>query len=268
MCCYALKCESFLITMLLTMIRICNVMAYSLHTLPIKPAQAYAVRRLSPVTLMLVLGAHIGVAATLSAMRDQVVVPPQTPLMVEVLTAEAATPPKPRAPDITPPKPKPVARREQASRTPDVPVLAAKPATPEPSANDVRAVPPAPLPPINTPPAPAAAAPVAHVAPALNPAINPVATAPRFDADYLDNPRPAYPPISRHEREQGTVKLNVYVEASGLAGKVELASSSGHDRLDKAAMATVRRWRFTPARRGAEAVADWVIVPIVFSLKE
>lgn len=261
---YVLKCESFLITMWLTMIRICNVMAYSLHTLHIKPAQAYAVRRLSPVTLLLVLGAHIGVAATLSVMRDQVVVPPQTPLMVEVLTAEAATQPKPRAPDITPPKPKPVARREQASRTPDVPVLAAKPTTPEPSANEVRAVPPAPLPPINTPPAPAVAAPVAHAAPAPNP----VSTAPRFDADYLDNPRPAYPPISRHEREQGTVKLSVYVEASGLAGKVELASSSGHDRLDKAAMSTVRRWRFTPARRGAEAVADWVIVPIVFSLKE
>lgn len=246
------------------MIRICNAMTLSLYAPHIQPARADAVRRLSPTTLLLVLGAHIGVAATLSAMRDQAVVPPQTPLMVEVLTAEAATAPKPRAPDITPPRPKPLARREQASPVPDVPVLAAKPATPEPSANEVRAVPPAPLPPINTPPAPTAAAPVAHAAPAPHP----VSTDPRFDADYLDNPRPAYPPISRHEREQGTVKLNVFVEASGLAGKVELASSSGHDRLDKAAMATVRRWRFTPARRGAEAVADWVIVPIVFSFKE
>lgn len=246
------------------MIRICNVMTSSLYASPIQPAQADALRRLSPVTLLMVLGAHLGVVAGLNAVRDQSVSPPQAPLMVEVLTAEAVPQPKPRAPEITPPKPKPVARREQVSRAPDVPVLAAKPTTPEPSANEVRAVPPAPLPPINTPPAPATTSPVAHTAPA----VTPVSTAPRFDADYLDNPRPAYPPISRHEREQGTVKLNVYVEASGQAGKVELASSSGYDRLDKAAMSTVRRWRFTPARRGTEAVADWVIVPIVFSLKE
>lgn len=248
------------------MIRICNEMAATLHASHIQPAQADALRRLSPTTLLLVLAAHLGVAATLSAMRDPAVVPPQTPLMVEVLTPQAVDQPKPSTPDITPPKPRPLARQPQASRVPDTPVLATRPAVPEPSAAEARVVPPAPLPPVNTPvqPAPVAAAPVSHAVPVAQP----VATAPRFDADYLDNPRPAYPPISRHEREQGTVKLNVYVEASGQAGKVELASSSGYERLDKAAMATVRRWRFTPARRGTEAVADWVTVPIVFSLKE
>jgi len=64
------------------------------------------------------------------------------------------------------------------------------------------------------------------------------------------------------------VKLSGYVEASGAAGKVDLASSSGYERLDKSAMNTVRHWKFVPARQGSDAVAAWVTVPIVFSLKE
>lgn len=61
--------------------------------------------------------------------------------------------------------------------------------------------------------------------------------------------------------------LRVYVEASGQAAKVELRSSSGYERLDRAAIAAVSRWKFVPARQGADAVAAWVVVPIVFSLK-
>ncbi len=94
------------------------------------------------------------------------------------------------------------------------------------------------------------------------------AEAPRFDAAYLDNPKPTYPPISRREREQGKVLLNVHVDASGAADQVSLHNSSGFERLDKAAITAVRRWRFVPARQGGEALAAWVVVPIVFSLKD
>lgn len=93
-------------------------------------------------------------------------------------------------------------------------------------------------------------------------------TAPRFDADYLDNPKPVYPPISRLEREQGKVLLRVHVDAGGAADKVEMQAGSGFERLDKAAIAAVSRWRFVPARQGSEPVAAWVVVPIVFSLKD
>jgi protein TonB len=37
-------------------------------------------------------------------------------------------------------------------------------------------------------------------------------------------------------------------------------------RLDEAALVTVKKWRFVPARRGGEAVSAWVVVPIAFSL--
>lgn len=89
---------------------------------------------------------------------------------------------------------------------------------------------------------------------------------PRFDAAYLKNPEPIYPPLSQRLGEEGRVLLRVLVDAEGRAERVELKSGSGHPRLDQAALDTVRRWRFTPARRGADPVAAWVLVPLTFHL--
>lgn len=93
-------------------------------------------------------------------------------------------------------------------------------------------------------------------------------SAARFDADYLRNPAPPYPQASRRLREQGTVRLDVSVSAEGSATSVRLRQSSGHARLDEAALATVKGWRFIPARRGGEAVVAEVIVPVEFRLDE
>jgi protein TonB len=127
--------------------------------------------------------------------------------------------------------------------------LAAPEASPAPSPVVVPPA-PAPVPPVAAPPAPVQA------------------TQPRFDADYLDNPKPPYPPLSRRMGEQGRVVLRVHVTPDGAAGEVLLASSSGSPRLDESALATVRRWKFVPARRGTDAVAAWVLIPIAFTLKE
>jgi protein TonB len=87
-----------------------------------------------------------------------------------------------------------------------------------------------------------------------------------LDANYLDNPRPAYPGISRRLGETGTVRLRVHVGADGRTLEVVVQASSGHPRLDESAAAAVSRWRFVPARHGTLAVASWVIVPITYSL--
>jgi periplasmic protein TonB len=60
--------------------------------------------------------------------------------------------------------------------------------------------------------------------------------------------------------------LRVYVLPSGQPEVVELKHSSGSSRLDESALSAVRQWRFVPARRGSEAVAAWVVVPVSFSL--
>lgn len=89
----------------------------------------------------------------------------------------------------------------------------------------------------------------------------------RFDADYLNNPHPAYPPFSLRLREEGRVLLKVLVNRSGHANSVSIAQSSGYARLDNSALETVRHWRFVPAKVGEEPQDSWVIVPINFSLR-
>lgn len=113
---------------------------------------------------------------------------------------------------------------------------------------------------------PAAPAPAA-TAPASPKGGEPVRVAPRFDAAYLNNPAPPYPPLSRRLGEQGRVLVRVFVTPDGAPAQVELRQSSGHRRLDAAAEAAVRRWRFVPARRAEQPVGAWVLVPISFNLR-
>lgn len=170
----------------------------------------------------------------------------ETVLSVQLLTPLAPSPEKPR-PLPPPPRPKmpePVVARVKTS----APVVA-EAVKPPPK----QAEPPAPVAPPASP-VPAEPAP----APALQP--------PRFDADYLSNPSPIYPILSRRLAESGKVLLRVQVATDGHAAQVLLQQSSGYERLDNAAREAVAKWRFVPARRGDEVLAEWVIVPVVFSL--
>ena len=89
---------------------------------------------------------------------------------------------------------------------------------------------------------------------------------PSFDAAYLRNQPPRYPAASRRTGETGRVLLRVLVSATGEPEKVELHTSSEFERLDNAALETVRTWKFVPAHQAGRAVAAWVQVPISFSL--
>lgn len=101
---------------------------------------------------------------------------------------------------------------------------------------------------------------------------SPTATAPlreeppRFDAAYLGNPQADYPAAALRRRLEGTVLLEVRVDAQGHPAQIAIANSSGADLLDEAAVAAVRRWRFVPARLGPDAVAGSVRVPVRFRL--
>lgn len=98
------------------------------------------------------------------------------------------------------------------------------------------------------------------------PAEGPLLELPRTDAAHLNNPAPAYPKLSRRFGEQGRVLLDVYILSDGSIGDIRLNTSSGFRRLDDAALASVRHWRFVPARRGDEAIPYWYVQPITFSL--
>ena len=94
-------------------------------------------------------------------------------------------------------------------------------------------------------------------------------TPPQFGgAAYLSNPKPVYPALAKRMGLEGTVRLKVLVSREGSALKIEIAQSSGHEILDKAATEAVKNWRFTPARQGDSPVDEWVLVPVVFCLKK
>ena len=75
------------------------------------------------------------------------------------------------------------------------------------------------------------------------------------------------PPVARRNGEQGRVILRVLVNPNGTADDVQVRTSSGFTRLDDSARDTVRRWKFVPAKRGAEPVPAWVLIPISFRLE-
>ncbi len=171
--------------------------------------------------------------------QPQVEPPPPAPPVA------APTPPKPKPRPVPQPLPQPVA-------TP----------TPEPSTL-APVVPPSPP----APPAPAepvvASAPPSPPAPPAPPRIE----LPSSSADYLNNPRPPYPPLSKRLGEQGKVVVRVYIEVDGTATRAEVRQSSGFERLDQTAVQTVLRWRYVPGKRAGVPEAMWFNVPINFVLE-
>jgi protein TonB len=177
------------------------------------------------------------------------------------LLSEIITPPLPK---VEPPPPEPRVR-PQPVRQPVVQKTPTPPPAPQPIAiADPTPSPNAPAGVLTPqPPAPPIAAPVAPPAPPAPPRVE----LPSTDADYLQNPKPAYPPISKRLGEQGKVLVRVLIGADGSAQKAEVHQSSGYDRLDQAAVNTVLKWRYTPGKRGGVAEAMWFNVPINFVLE-
>ncbi|MEO5659401.1 MAG: energy transducer TonB [Polaromonas sp.] len=170
-------------------------------------------------------------------------------------------PPVPPVPRVAPSKPVTRAPTVQKKAVPKAPVqpqaqpLALADPTPSPDAPIVN-----PAPAVPTPPAPLAEAPAAPPAP-------PAVQLPSSNADYLQNPKPNYPPLSKRLGEQGKVVVRVLIGADGAPQQAELRQSSGFSRLDQAALQTVMAWRYRPGKRGGVAEAMWFNVPINFVLE-
>jgi protein TonB len=78
---------------------------------------------------------------------------------------------------------------------------------------------------------------------------------------------PRYPESARRQGVEGVTTLRFIVLANGHVGQIAVRHSAGHVDLDRAAIDAVRTWRFEPARRGKEAVAVWVTLPVRFALQ-
>lgn len=194
--------------------------------------------------LSMIVGAHALALVAVLSLGGVVYVTQAVPLLVQVLPESVA--PKPATP--LRPLPMPVMKPPEI-RLPTPPVI-------ENTITVRQDEKPAPQPTV--------AAPVATVVAAVPaPSVEP----PRGDLAYLNNPAPSYPAYARRAREQGVVMLRVRVDAAGGVEGVEIHKSSGSQRLDDAALAAVKRWRFAPARMGDRPVSGIALVPINFQLE-
>lgn len=85
-------------------------------------------------------------------------------------------------------------------------------------------------------------------------------------AGYLSNPAPEYPEVAFDRGWEGRVLLRILVSVSGSPEEIILKQGSGKKVLDDAAIRTVKRWKFSPAKRGPTSIEGWVDVPIDFKL--
>ena len=214
---------------------------------------------------LLSAGLHLWVYLQFNAPQAPIVQAQPKPIEIQLVAPPApktvAPPPPPARPTPPPPEPPPPPPKPRPKPPPKpkpkpVPKPKPMPAAPPPAAISAPAAPAPPTPPapISAPPAPVAAPVEVPVTPA------------HTRATSRRNPKPEYPSIARRRGWEGKVLLRINVRADGLPGKIEVAESSGREALDESALRTVKRWTFTPAMRGAEAVDSTLTLSIVFKL--
>jgi len=219
--------------------------------------------------VLLSVAIHGGLAYRLAHASASVPVVHEQQVVIEMISPPPPPPPVEQPPAVQPEKPTPIARKTEVHRPEPRTVAKLEPLVPQKAPSPTSELPALPVGDepslamasgkgtgaVSAPPAP-----VVKAAP-------PPPVAAHEGANYLKNPRPAYPEIALRRGWEGQVLLRVRVSPDGRPTTVTVVSSSGRDVLDQAATDAVRGWTFVPARQGSEAIAGWVNVPIVFHLQ-
>lgn len=216
----------------------------------------------------LVIGTHVGALWALSQLESAPTPPPAAPIEVKWIESRPSEP-APEPPAASPenaPAPLPMAPAPVPTSPSLAPAMVAAQEVPStPAATESVAPAPAEPVPAATLDAPSLSALQGATGDVTGGGDNGDRAA--QDADYLTNPAPDYPLASRLLGEEGRVLVRALVDAQGLPLEVRLEKGSGHERLDRSAVAVVRRWKFRPASTGSKARTGWVVIPIRFSLR-
>ena len=85
-------------------------------------------------------------------------------------------------------------------------------------------------------------------------------------AKLIFSPRPAYPPIAKATRTQGSVVIRAVISRDGNIGQLQLLS--GPPLLVQAAMDAVRQWRYRPTSLNGEPVEVLTEITVNFTLSQ
>lgn len=179
-----------------------------------------------------------------------------SPVEVATLFVNFIAPPAPEKKEEPkrppPPKPKPIEKPQPRQIVASAPMIAP---------TDYVVPPPPPQ------PAPIIEAPAAPPAPASTRSAGPVALGGELSVACPERNPPRYPPLSRRMGEEGTVVLQVELDEQGKVRTARIATSSGFERLDAAALEAVRSWQCRPAHRDGQTVRAVALQPFKFILQ-
>jgi protein TonB len=85
-------------------------------------------------------------------------------------------------------------------------------------------------------------------------------------AKLIFGPKPAYPPLARTTRTQGTVKIQALIGRDGLIRNLQVVS--GPPLLIAAAIEAVQQWRYQPTLLNAEPVEVITEIDVNFTLSQ
>ena len=77
---------------------------------------------------------------------------------------------------------------------------------------------------------------------------------------------PVYPQEARMHGIEGMVVVKALVSESGELLQTRIKTSSGSGILNNAAVASLNKWKFSPAVQGAGAIKSWLEIPFKFTL--
>ncbi|MBK8162582.1 MAG: energy transducer TonB [Gammaproteobacteria bacterium] len=200
------------------------------------------------VSLILVIGLHLGLVWGLWNTEIRYAIEQSTPLFVSLI---AKTPPKeeptPEPPIPDPVKPKPVI---------EPPLPKPQQIVSEEPVQDVAEFTAPPPDPVPVEPEPA---PVIEAAPVIE-----QVSLPELAVACPERSPPVYPVWSKRMREQGEVVLQVFLDNTGRVVRTEINRTSGSPRLDEAALQAVQRWRCRPATKDGRPVSAVALQSINF----
>ena len=211
-----------------------------------RPSAEYHTTRRNPALLpglLLVILAHV---ALLYGLWSQRMIPPpakMATLFVNFITA--SRPAEELKTEMQPPKPKPEKNPKSRQLVAETPAL-----------NDNEPVAPSPPKVQET----------ASVASPTQMPQGPVTLSAELSVVCPELSAPSYPPLSRRLGEEGKLVLRVELDEIGHIHIAQVINSSGHKRLDDAAMAAVKTWRCNPPRRNGIPVRAIALQPFNFVL--
>ena len=82
----------------------------------------------------------------------------------------------------------------------------------------------------------------------------------------LRRPSVQYPPASQNNGDEGTVTLLLAVQTDGSISDIRIARSSGYQRLDAAAVRSLRQAKFQPATCHGKPIAVRIHQSFIFKI--